>query len=147
MNRTPILLDLTQATGVNTVPLDIKLASGKVLHFEVPERTDVGRARMVSELERLKTDDQTREVACDWLLACASADVTRADVQEAVQQTSALSQILTVLMSGRLPDPKVMDRLLATLLDKLTVDLIKGISRGNTPRSPRSSQGRASRKS
>ncbi len=127
MTRKTILLDLSQATGINTTPLNIKLSEDRVIHFEIPERTDVDRARMVAQLERLTNDDETRAVAVEWLLECADTDVTRAEAASAVRQTSALAQILTVLLTGRQTDPKVMDRLLSKLMDKLTAEILEAI--------------------
>lgn len=127
MTRKALVLDLTQAAGVNTVPLDIRLTAERVLHFEIPERTDVERARMVQQLETLKSDDQTRDVTVDWLMECAASDVTREEARQAVQRNTALSQVLAVLLSGRLPDPKVMDRLMSQMLDRMAGQLVEAI--------------------
>lgn len=127
MTRKPLVLDLTQAAGVNTVPLDIRLTAERVLHFEIPERTDVERARMVQQLETLTSDDQTRDVTVDWLMECAASDVTREEARQAVQKSTALSQVLAVLLSGRLPDPKVMDRLMSQMLDRMAAKLVEAI--------------------
>ncbi|OWL96523.1 hypothetical protein CBQ26_09100 [Deinococcus indicus] len=127
MTRKPLVLDLTQAAGVNTVPLDIRLTADRVLHFEIPERTDVERARMVQRLETLTSDDQTRDVTVDWLMECAASDVTREEARQAVQRNTALSQVLAVLLSGRLPDPKVMDRLMSKMLDRMAGKLVEAI--------------------
>lgn len=127
MTRKPILLDLSTVAGVNTTPLDIRLSPERTLHFEIPERTDEDRARMVAQLERLTSDDDTRAVAVEWLLECADTDVTRAEAQAAVRQTAALSQVLAVLLTGRQVDPKVLDRLLSRLMDRLTADMVAAI--------------------
>lgn len=127
MTRKALVLDLTQAAGVNTVPLDIRLTAERVLHFEIPERTDVERARMVQQLETLTSDDQTRDVTVDWLMECAASDVTREEARQAVQKSTALSQVLAVLLSGRLPDPKVMDRLMSQMLDRMAAKLVEAI--------------------
>lgn len=136
--RKALVLDLSEATGLNTVPLDVKTADGRVLHFLVPERTDHQRASMAAQMQRCTTDDEARELAADWLLACAVGPVTRPDALGIVARDTALSQVLTVLLSGRLPDPKVMDRLMAATLDRLVGDLITTIAT-STPSSPRSS--------
>lgn len=127
MTRKALVLDLTQAAGVNTVPLDIRLTAERVLHFEIPERTDVERARMVQQLETLKSDDQTRDLVVEWLMECAASDVTREEARQAVQRNTALSQVLAVLLSGRLPDPKVMDRLMSQMLDRMAGQLVEAI--------------------
>ena len=127
MTRKPIVLDLSQVAGVNTTPLDIRLSADRTLHFEIPERTDEQRARMVAQLERLSSDDDTRAVAVEWLLECADTDVTRQEAQAAVRQTSALSQVLAVLLTGRAVDPKTMDRLLVKMMDRLTDEMIGAI--------------------
>ncbi|WP_295814536.1 hypothetical protein [uncultured Deinococcus sp.] len=136
-----LLLDLSEATGTNTVPLDVKTADGRVLHFLVPERTDHQRASMAAQMQRCATDDEARELAAEWLLACAVGPVTREDAAGIVQRDTALAQVLTVLLSGRLPDPKVMDRLMTATLDRLVGDLILDIKTTamTTPSSPRSS--------
>ena len=127
MTRKPLVLDLTQVTGINAVPLDIRLTAERVLHFEIPERTDVERARMVQQLETLKSDDQTRDLVVEWLMECAASDVTRAEARQAVERSTALSQVLAVLLSGRLPDPKVMDRLMSKMLDRMAGKLVEAI--------------------
>lgn len=127
--RKPLVLDLSEATGLNTVPLDVLTADGRRLHFLVPERTDHQRASMAAQMQACTTDDQARELAADWLLACATDQhTTRADALGIVARDTALAQVLTVLLSGRLPDPKVMDRLMSATLDRLTGDLITTIA-------------------
>ena len=127
MSRKPLVLDLSEATGTNAVPLHIKNREGRVLKFRVPERSDAARARMVQQLEACATDDEARELAADWLLACSVDGATRADVRGIVERDGALAQVLTVLLTGRLPDPTQMDQLLARLLEKMMGSMIAAI--------------------
>jgi hypothetical protein len=127
VSRKPLLIDLSQAAGVNTVPLDITTLDGRRLRFEIPERDDVTRARMVQELGSCKSDEEGRLLAAEWLLACSAGPATRQDVLDIVSVRSTLPQVMTVLLSGRLLPPKQLDQLMARLLDKMMGNLIEAI--------------------
>ena len=122
-----LVIDLSQAAGLNTVPLEVKLADGRLLRFDIPERTDTERARLVQQLESLPSDTHTRDLAATWLLECAQPGVTLDEVREVLRKDTTLSQVLALLLTGRLPDPKVLDRLMTRMLDRLTADMVKGI--------------------
>ena len=127
MSKKPLVLDLSEAAGVHLTPLHIKNAEGRLMKFRVPERTDDERATMAQRLQECTTDAEARELAADWLLACSADGASRADCLALVRRDAALSQILTALLTGRLPDPKQMDQLLARLLDRLMGETIAAI--------------------
>lgn len=125
--KKPLVLDLSAATGTNTVPLHVKDAEGQVRKFAIPERTDDVRSRMLAQMQAAQSDAHVAELAADWLVAASTDGLTRAEALALAQRPSALPQLLTVLLTGRLPDPKVMDQLLARLLDRVTGALVQAI--------------------
>ncbi|BDP42927.1 hypothetical protein DAETH_28960 [Deinococcus aetherius] len=124
--KKPIVIDLSEATGTNTVPLHFK-AGGRVLRFEVPERSDEERARMAQQLQGCRSDEESLDLATDWLLACSRDGLSRAEVRELIRPEPVLAQALTVLLTGRLPDKKKMDLLMAKLADRLMDEVIEAI--------------------
>lgn len=107
----------------------IALPEGYVARFQLREPSIIEQRTMMQPIEKANNEAEFFDAITDLLMKYAVDDTPRAVVHALVSNAtrSAISQIITAVQIGELPDPKQHQRLLIQATDMLMNRMIQGM--------------------
>lgn len=120
---------LDMAAGRDVLNLPVKGPDGRTFRFRIPQPTDAQRVRLLERVQAVKGDAELKALLADLLVARTADDSSREDILAMLTHPEstddAISQLLAVVLTGRVPDPKQHGQLLNKLADQMMDSLIQ----------------------